>query len=621
MAYREFHYEKQYAAPDNSLAYQTQIQGLSNLFRGLQARREERARKADSFAYDLDQGAFQNDTMILKELASNVTARAKQELRTSGRISPETERLMKDGSAWQQASKNQMERAKTLRQNIIDRATKDPFYNPEPDLALMKKATHGDNNEVNFYNRGDLLGDAEQNVGGINTFMFDNYKAKYVKDLGTQYKENEFPNRDGSSKTIYDQATFWGPNGKPEVTDQHAIKFIESEGRVAKFYDKKINDQISEEIKAMKATGDDRVSWMNGKSDAEIKDILVNDPSKNLINNKEYGVRMRELAKADLSEADRVNSKVSYTSLQNDDNNSGGLWKNKNILHDDSINSFAQAAKDGDGKMITVNTYGPGGRFTQKSGKALVVDTTNPIRTDINKGITTRNNKGSIRLNMTGYQLMPVRAGMAPFALKSNTPDGMIQEINNIPLEDFDPNGKMKLQDKMKIGLNGFIVNEAGVLNDIQDQLFDLTTSIREATTAGDKEKISSLENMQYNLQELKEMIGSGDYDPQDLLLAGNKAGVRKIQNNMIIPADESDFAAIKNVTGGFDLRNQNYWSPEMKAVNEAYEKRAAEAKAKGYKSGEQPKKITPAEFSQKWTTLKPGDKLTGPDGKVYVKK
>lgn len=592
MAYRNFDYEKQYAAPDTSQAFAARVQGVSNLFAGIRARQEDKRKASDQFAYDLDKGSYENDTKILTEVAKNVTDRAKQELRKNGKLSPETERIMKDGLGWQQMSKNQMERTKALRQNIQDRRANDPYYNAETDENLIKEATHGDKNDVDFRTRGERLAQAENQIGGIDTFRFDKYAADYVKTIGAQYKDKETPLRAGGSMSKYNQATFWDDSkGVPEVTDKHAASFLESDHRVAEYYDDKINKSLDREIKAMKSSGDSRTAWMKGLDDAEIKNELINDPSKNLINSEDYGARIRNQAKADLKERDRINSKVSYSNIDSDKNNSGGRWKNNNILHDNAINSYAQEAKTPDGSMSAVVTYGPGGRFTQKSGKPIQIDTTNPIRTNIDKGLTTRNNKGNLKLNMTGYQLMPVRAGMAPFALKSSDPNGMIEEINKIPLEDFNPEGKIKLQPELKIGLNGYTINEAGVLNDIQNQLETISAKMNQV--GDDKDKKAALENTEYNLNELKDMIGSGDYDEQDLIIAGNKAGVRKIQNNLIVPADNSDLSTIKNVTGGFDLKDKSYWSPEMIAVEDAYKKRYEEAKKKGFKDAAEEKKHT----------------------------
>lgn len=626
MAYREFHYEKQYAAPDTSQAFEAQMQGLTNLFRGMQQKQDERRKSADQFQYDLDKGAFENDTKIFGEVAKTVVDGAKNDFRTNGKISPQTGRLMQDGKTWQQMSVNQHERAKNLNSDIKSKT--DPYYNPEPDLNLVKWATHGEKNDVDFRTRGERLAQAEKQLYGNDTFRFDLYRADYVKRQGQQSKSNEFKTKDGSYKTQFDQRAFWdNSSGKPGVTDDHAIRFLDSDQRVSKFYDSKISSEIDQEIKAMKSSKDERFSWMSGKSDVEIKNELINDPSKNGINQREYGVRVRDKAKADLDEADKINSKVSYTNIQNDSNNSGGRWNNKNILISESINGVAQDVKNPDGKMSTVSSYGPGGRITQKNGRAIQIDSTNPTRTNTRTGITSTKNKGSIRLNLTGYQAMPFKAGGAPFALQSNTPGRMIEEINNIPLESFDPNGKIKLQSQMKIGLNGYVIDEAGVLGDIQEQLMSLTDQIHLAEKNNDTAKKRSLESMLLNVNDLKEMVGAGDYDPQELLLAGNKAGVRKIQNDMILPADDSDLATINNVTGGFNLRDRNNWSEEMRSVDDAYRARAAEAKAQGYgvkKEGEkkvEPKKVTPEEFNAQWSKLKAGEKLVGPDGVTYTKK
>jgi hypothetical protein len=275
--------------------------------------------------------------------------------------------------------------------------------------------------------------------------------------------------------------------------------------------------------------------------------------------------------------------------------------------------------------MAPVTTFGPGGRFTQKNGRAIQIDTTNPVRTEINKGVTTKNNKGSMKLNMTGYQLMPVKKGGAPFALKANTVEGMIAEVNNLPLEYFDPNGKVGLQPDLKIGLNGYTVNEANVLGDVNDKMFDIAEQLSEAIAKGDKEKQGVLESMQYNLEDIKNMIGTGDYDERELLLAANKSGIRKVKEDWILPADGSDIAAIKNVTGGFNLADKSFWSEDMTQLQAAYQNRYKEAEAKGFgaEKKEEPKsegtpKVTNAE---EYAKLSSGTEYIGPDGQKRRKK
>jgi hypothetical protein len=608
MAYREF-----YKGIDTvDIDYSPIERGVTNLLRSVTAQQQAKRDAANQFKYDLDQGAFENDTKILNEVAKNVTDRARTELKQSGRVTLDTEKLMKDGLAFQQASKNQLERAKALRQNITDRATKDPYYNPEIDLGLVTEATHGKDNDKDFRTRGESLAEAEKRVGSIDSFMFNKYRADYVKNIGAQFKEKTTGTPNAKS-TIYNQATFWDDKtGKPGVTDDQAIDFLESDRRVNEFYDSKVNKDLSDEIKKMKSSGDERTAWMSGLSEAEIKNELINNPSKNLINPTDFGVRVRDLAKKDLSEADRINSKVT-SDYSGDKNLSGGGWSNQNILKTDSINGVAQTARDVGTRAEKVFTaYGPGGRITQKSGRPIQLNTTNPIRSDITKGVTTRNNTGNLALNMTGYQLMPVKKGFAPFALQSNTVDGMIQEINNLPNDYFDPNGKIGLQPSLKIGLNGYTTNEANVLNDVNDKMFDIADQIKVAKDANDKDKLASLQDMEYSLNEIKDMIGAGNYDERDLLFAANKAGIKKVKEDWIIPADNSDLANIRNITGGLDLNDKNNWSNEMKLLDAAYAKKYQEAQAAGFKA---PQEATPAKGKAKakvTTTLKDSYTING---------
>lgn len=590
MAYREFHNEKYYEAPDVRLLQSgTGItSAISDLFKNIRTERDARRKSADQFKYDLDQGAFENDTKILGEFAKNVTNKMVGAIR-KGDANEENEvkKEMKDGLTYQQMSKNQLERSKQLRQNIVDRATKDPYYNPDADLNLIQDATHGKDNDVNLFTRGERLSEAEKKVGGIQSFKFNNYRSDYVKKIGSQSKSVETGN-DLSKNSIFNEATFWDKKtGKPGVTDDHAIDFLKSDDRVSEYYTSRIDADLSDEIKKMKASGDSRVGWMKGMSEQDIKTELINDPSKNILDNTEFGQRIREKAKNDLQEADRINSKVSYETKK-DDNNSGGRWTNKNVLHDHSVNSFAQTARTiEDGKQSTITTYGPGGRFTQKNGRAIQLDTNNPIRTDISRGITTRDNIGNLKVNMTGYQLMPVKKGFGPFALRSNDPNEMIKEIENLPNDYFDPNGKIGLQPELKVGLSGYTLNESSVLNDINDKMLSIADQIRIASESHDLQALSSLKNTEDNLTEIKAMIAGGDYSENDMLYAANKAGIKKIKQDWLIPANSSDIANVKNITGGFDLNNRSYWSNEMKAVEEAWRKKYQAAQSSGFKSQE----------------------------------
>lgn len=587
MAYREFHYEKQYAAPDTSEFLDQTNASIGNLFRAISDRQDLRRKTADQYKFDLENGYFENDNKILQQHAANTVALGKEAFRKNdATLKNQLSMQEKLGRQFAGQRDAQANRFKEMNASVDKRASEDPFYNPQADIDVIKEAAYGKDNDIDFRTRGERLAEADKVIGNNpKSFKIDDYTAHYVKGIG----EKEITKTTGNpnaTTTKFNSSPFWdNSTGKPGVTDDHAVEYLKSRPDVQGFIDMQVNDQMDDEIKKMKSSGDSRVDWMKGMSNTDIKNELINDPKKNIINQNDYGVRVRDEAKSRLNNAAKISSKVDV----NYKNNNNGRWTNPNILHQNSINSYAQEAKTADGQMQTVNTYGPGGRFTQKNGRPIQLDTTNPVRTDINKGITTKNNKGSVKLNMTGYQLMPIKKGGAPFALKSSTPEQMIEEIQDIPNEYFDPNGKYGLQPDLKIGLNGYTLNEAQVLGDVNDKMQTIADQLADATAQKDNEKMDALMSMKESLDDVRGMVEAGGYDERDLLFAAAKSGIKKIQDNWIVPADDSDLAAIKNVTGGFDLKNKEYYSPEMKAVQEAWQKKYQQAQQEGFAGKKEP--------------------------------
>lgn len=631
MAYREFWQDTGRAEVD----YSPIERGLTNLFQSIATAQTQKRRAADQFQYDLSEGKFENDQKILTEYAGNVVNRGRQEYLQQGRLSNQTQQMMGTGKGWQQQSDIQFEKAKNLQQEIVNRATKDKYYDPQTDLDRLKVAVNGENNDVDFRTRGERINAYEGTIGGVDSFKFNDYRADYVKNIGSQYKERTSGNAN-TTKTIYDQATFWD-NGKPGVSDQAAVDFInsDSQGRIEQYYNQKLDQQYSKEIESMKASGDPRAEWMKGKSDAEIKNELINDPSRNIINNKDFGVRKRETVKRDLSEADRINSKVSVDYKADKSNNNGGLYKNDNIVHSYAFSeSKMQAAVPGSGEKFSPSmNAGPGGVLSQKNGNPLKFNSTNPVRTDVNTGITNKVKIGSVPFNLTGYQLQAFKSSGAPITLNGNTVDEQIANINSKPFEFFDPNGAYKPEPTMSVALQGFTVNQAGMLNAANNQEQTLQSQLNDAEQSTDpnkEDRIAMLEMQLAKIQSTKALIGSG-VDDTELALAASRSGIKGIQVNELVKASGADMANIKATTQGFDLSNRQYWSNDMTRLADAWEKRYKEAQAAGFKSAEaaKPKKtatktktvITPDEFTSKWSTLKSGETLVGPDGVTYTKK
>lgn len=632
--YREFHYEKTYAKPDYSGFLDGAAQAVSSLFQSIGRQQTEKKKAADQFSYDLDEGQFENDQKILNELATNVVSRGRQEMLDQGRISSETSALMVQGKSHQQMSKIQMEKSKGLRAEILSRDSKDPYYDGQIDLDKLKIASNGEKNDIDFRHRGDRLANFEKEIGGVDAFKYDTYRADYIKRLGDMSREKTTGNPNSAS-THYDQATFWdNKSGKPGVTDQHAIEYIKSDpqGRVDALFTKRLDTTLNEEIDRMIASGDTRVSWMKGKPKEEIKNELINDPSRNIINSQDYGVRKRELAKSDLQAADRINSKVSVEYKANKDSNNGGLYKNENLVHSYSFNnSKVIAGVPGSGDLSPNFNPGPGGVLFQKNGKPLQFNSTNPIRTNVNTGITSKAKIGSVPFNMTGYQLQAFKSTGAPFTFQGSNTDEVVDYVNKIPFENFDPEGKFKLEPELSVALQGYTVNQANILNAANNQEQTLQEQIAQAQNDNDEDKVAVLERNLMKIQGVKSLIGSG-IDDQELALASSRAGIKGVQVNELVKASDTDLGNIKAISQGLDLKNKEYWNDDMRKVSDAYSVRAKEAAMAGFKSSvpvapvkkttkKASSSITPDDFNSKWSALKSGQSLTGPDGKNYTKK
>lgn len=582
--YREFHYEKPFAKPDYSHYLDETTHAVSNMFQQLAQQRENKLRQANQFEYDLSQGKFENDQKILTQLASNVVDRGRQEILRTGKIDNQTAGLMTQGKALQQLSSIQHEKTKSLQSEILSRDSKDPYYDSQIDLAKLKDAANGADGEVNMFDRGQRLIQAEQQMGGVDSFKYANYRADYVKKIGEKSREQVAGNPN-ATKTKFDQGTFWDDSkGKLGVTDKHAIDYINSDpqGRVDLYFSKKLNDQLDGEIDRMKDSGDARVKWMKGMSKPDIKNELINDPSKNLINDQDYGVRKRNLAKNDLAEADRTNSKVSVD-YKADKNNNGGLYKNDNVVHSYSFNnSKAQGAIPGQ-SISPYDNPGPGGVLFQKNGKPLMFNSTNPVRTNVSTGTTNKTKIGSVPFNLTGYQLQAFNQNGAPVLLHGNNTDELVDFIKRIPSDWFDPNGKYKLQPKLKVALHGYTVNQAHILNAANNSEQSIQSKISQAQNENNSDEVAVLEENLQKLQLLKSMVGAGA-DDQELALASSRAGINGVQVNELVQASDTDLANIKATTQGFDLNNKDYWNDDMHRVDQAYQERAQQAASSGFK-------------------------------------
>lgn len=612
MAYREFYQREREAVPD----YSPIAQGVSNFFTGLANKQKSKINLADKFNYEL-KGGFESDQKILGELAKNIVSRATTEIRGGGRTSQETQGLMNEGKTFAETSELQRKRAEKLQERINQFRDNNPYYDASPDYVALQKISDP---EVNFQTRGQILDDIESRVGSAKNFKKSNYLADYVKSRQRSYKEKTTGNPD-SQKSIYNQSTFWKEDGTPGVTDEHAIDLIKSNPMLDQRYSEDITDEILSEVERMRASGSASDAWLKGKTDDEAVNEIINNPSRNTINPKSYGERKREIAKRDLEKFNAIDNKVNIESKVAP---GSGNVRNDAIGHS---NTFFTNKLNPEGVSDVVadlhgigNVGGPGGVLMIKkgvnAGRPIVIEADSRNSFDYRSGKNSPRARG--KFNLTGYQLAPYSQDGKLYPISGSNQREIIESINKIP------DSQLKsLAPELGVALNGYAIDDSKMLGDIASKSFSLSEQIGDET---DPEKKAELEGQLEELNALKKSFNvDGIYD-EDIIHSAQKSGIKQVRQDQLIRAEKSDMDKVKTITDGLDLSRQDHWSPEMKAVNEAYKKRWIEAnnKAEETKPAKTVKKksteTTKVSGQSEVDKLPKGTKFIWTDGNEYIK-
>lgn len=595
MAYREFYKRQEIITPD----YSEIGQGISNLFTGIAQNEKNKRTAADQFSYDL-KGGFESDHKILKEVAKNVVDRV---VKSGGRPDYETKKSMAEGKSFAELSEMQRVRAENLNKRIDDFGKQNLYYDPTSDYKNLLAASDP---EVNFQTRGGVLDNVEKNLGNARNFKKEKYLADYVKDRQRSYKEVTTGNPDAKN-TKYDQSTFWDDKtGKPGVTDEHAIDVLKSNPMLDERYSLEVEDQMGDEIVKMKASGDERANWMKGKSDIEIKNELINNPDKNLINNKTFGERKRDYAKRDLQKFNAIDSKVSY---ERKAPSGEGNVKNDAIGHSNTFQTNKTGMEGVNENVLGAhkisNIAGPGGILMIKkgisAGKPITIEADSQKAFDLRTGKNSSRSRG--KFNLTGYQLAPFNKSGDLYQVQGNNIEELKKSIEEIPdhvLQNLEP--------ELKVALSGYSLNDSKMLGDIATKAFDLSEQIGDET---DPDKKADLEIQLAELNRLKQSFNAPGMFDEDIIQAAQKNGIKQVRNDQLLMANRSDLDKVKTITDGLDLSNQAQWSPEMKEVNELYKKRYQEAvnkkpeeKKKYPLPAGKPKVVKQGEFTYTWNEL-----------------
>lgn len=618
MAYREFHSEPTYEAPEISGLLNNTLDTLQSvMMQKVQERRQNRA-AAQRFKLDSQKGFYASDQDALDDVAKTITQRAVNELRNSGNLSSDTSLMMEDYKGLANRSKIDYDTAQNVRKQITALAGKDKYYNPKSDNDRLINAEY----EGGIDGRNDRIQGVAQSIGGLETFN----KGRFLSDYIQQQKLNtlqQVTDQSGVKTTKMTSSIFMKPDGQPGVTDTHIVDYINRDPRIEQWYNNEADKQLTGEVTRMRALGNDpRVAWMKDMSDEDVKTALVENPSLNVINSTPFAARKKELARQDLEAAQDLNRKTAID-YSDQYNANGGKFKNTKIGYQPTNIQQAINFKTLNGAR-NAGTVGADLTYVDKGGPIKFV-TNSPIRANVGTGQVDTKASDNVEFNLSNYGLQIYDDKGQLYPMQGNNLDELKKSIDAIPDRYFDPNSAHPISE-MAVALNGYAVNKSKLINQSLDKRGQLAEQYNTALDDGDEIKAGQLQSRMNQIDQLRSMSGNADVDDLQLLLLGKQLGISGIQNDLIVKATDQDFSKLKTITNGLDLRNRESWTEDMKELKAHFDKRKAEAQ-QALQSPAKPKpkpkskSITPEEFNQKWATLKAGEKLVGPDGKTYTKK
>jgi len=602
--YREFRSEKYYDAPDMRQFTQGLIQGaqnsaeaIGNIFRSMAEQKAAKAKAADAYKFDLGKGSFENDDMIFHQFGLNETKRTQQDLRTTGKISPERQKAQEEGVLWKKASDWQYAQFTDNAKRI--EGVQDKYFDKEYEHRRNELAANGENRDIDFRTRGERL-DAYDKVifKDPKSFRGKLYNADYVATF--RAKENAKTTGDPTYKSSKSNSSpFVNEQGAEGVTVTHAKEYLSSrgDGMVSKWVESLVDADMDKDI----AYNKQRNTAIAKMDDETARLYLKANPEENQYNKKDYATRVIEKAQEQLRESAAISNSTDYQT-KTDTSITNGLYKNDKIsqgftpLVDQPIvkgGATTGGALTGWGVQLDVplnKMYGgtlrqaPG---TPKQGQAIPIPL-NPrnsynVRTGKNSSLI-----GTTLLNTEAYQL------------------GAYNKKNQyVPMDadnlDKVPNSAFKdLQPTLQMSIRGFTVDKSNSLGELATHESDLNTQYGEALKSGDVEKQQSIQTQLDAVTALREKMNKGpaDFSETDLLNGYRSAGVAvtSMQSDVIVKASDADKVVIdKNVTQGLNIDDQSKWDEDMVRTNAAYQRRYQEAAAAGFQDEKSEKAAVPA--------------------------
>jgi len=574
MAYREFHYEKTYAAPDTSDFLDASTRAVSNLFQNLGRQHEERRKSASQWGFDYGNGKFENDDKLIREFGSNTIKRGQQEYYEKGKVSDQTIKDKDQTLLWSQMSDLQMQKAAAINKRIDD--NKDPWYAKEVDKAKIPIAVNGEDGQRNLLTRNEPLNELEKNLNGIDSFKHPEYRAHYITQLGKQNRD--LVNGNPNAVSTYREATFMNPKtNKPEVTPDDAVRYLYSDpqGRVYELFNQNVGKQLDSEVDniiSKAKAGDDRVQWAKNKTKDEVKHALIDDPSQNIINSKPYGLRVQDMAMEDLKYGDRVNQKISVTKSDKDPNNGGDGKTNDQFAHAETFHDNKSETPNVSDPVANAfgigRASGPGGLIATAKGQnpGRPLETEFHSNKSFNFGTGKNYNRAQGKFSATGYQVGVYDKSGNFIPVSGNDINEFKQNLKKLPKDQL-PN----LMPELQIGIKGYNIDKAKMFDKISKQKEILSRKLYAAKNTEDTDAQNVIEDQLSNLEDLRASFNKQNAYDEDILNSAMSHGIDDVRTDQILLAGDADLKQLK-ITTGLDLKNKANWSSDMQNANKEYQ-------------------------------------------------
>ena len=636
MAYREFQNEK----PIESPVIGDMPRTLQALHTVVQTQQQQQNRQNDLIkAHKTLTGSGEVMKYVhgIDEYGAEGTRRFYSDIINKGRPSYETQQFLAHGEHLKAEAEANASKLSSLNKRVLE--NNDPYYLKTQDLDSVREVLHHDGKtpfgQDMINSDSAKLTDLESNIYSDENVLHNFNQGKATADFVTQQglKKSKVTNKtqSGAETSSLSETPFVNQYGRPAITVEHLKDYENFHPKVKPYFQARVGEQLLKEIDQNRAADP---NWMAGKSREEILGILMEHPELNPQSiNKEtigpdgtvvkktltFGDRMRNLEAEQL----RHHAKTT-TELDTDysNYNPGAQYgvKVKNIQA--SGDSFNPGDYAGPARAIL--------QTNSATEPNITIRASSPVRLDTDTGQVITNNRPRYT-KILSIQRVPVDRNGVPVKLPAGSEQDAYTAINNLPPDAFDPEKGGIVGTKMAI-----------VGQSVDDKVLDLAFA-RQKQLESESVANPNDPKIQGTLSKLKEVlqqINLGE-DFNEQFLQSQLPGNVRVLHNELIPVNPGDpYYAQIDARTGINMYSPQFQGKGMQNFANAVDKRVREAgpqieqqRHQSMMTNQQQQSVQPAkpilgtqvpsveEFNQKWSTLKVGDKMIGPDGIEYTKK